>query len=84
MRKTYGEIQKELASKTKYYDKLKDRMKELRTELKLYKHKERDFIVQYEKVIRDWQKRYNELINNGWKIVIVKVNNWLNKVKKWN
>lgn len=80
MRKTYGEIQRELLNKTKSTDNLKERIKTLKSEVKRYKDIEKGLIIQYERIINEWRKRYDNLISHGWKIVFVKIINWYRKI----
>lgn len=33
-------------------------------------------ILQYERVVREWQKMYHDVLDNGWKLLFVKVKKW--------
>lgn len=80
-RKTYNEISKELLSKKKSNENLKKRISSLREEMLRYKTLANSLSTQYERIIKEWKKMYQDLVNNGWKIVFVKVVEKINKLK---
>lgn len=79
MRKTYSELQKELLSKTKSEEKIKDRARTLKVEVLEHREREKSLILQYERLVREWRKRYEELLNNGWKLLLIKVKLFIDK-----
>jgi len=81
MRTAYKKIQQDLVDKTQKEKKLKKRISTLRKELREHREQEKRLILSYERLIRDWRKRFDNLINNGWKIVFTKINIWFSKKK---
>lgn len=79
MRTTFEQLQKELVGKEKSEKKLKERVSTLKGEVIKYRDEEKRLIVQYERLIKEWRKRYESLLANGWKIVIAKITIWYNK-----
>lgn len=81
MRITYSQLQKELFNKQKHEENLKKRVSKLRTDLLTYRSMERGLIEQYERIVKEYRVRYEEVIKNGWKIVIAKIIIWYNKLR---
>ena len=79
MRTTYNQLQRQLVESKKSEEHLKNRTRSLRVELLEYRNKEKSLIVQYERIIKEWRKRYVELLENGWKIVFAKIKIWYDK-----
>lgn len=79
MRKTYSQLHKELFHKTKSEENLRKRVSSMRVELREYRERQHMLLVQYERIVRDWKKEYENLLYNGWKIVFVKINRWFNE-----
>ncbi len=73
MRKTYDELQRELVESEENREKLKEHTRTLKTQLLEYKGSQKRLIVQYERIIREWQRMYKNLLENGWKIVFAKL-----------
>lgn len=78
MKVTFEELQRDLTHKTRSEQKLKDRISTLKTDLKETKDQEKRLIVQYERIIKEWKKRYDNLLSSGWKIVFAKMSIWYN------
>jgi len=81
MRKTYDQLQRELLSKTKSEENLKKRARSLKEQLLEYRSRQKSLIIQYERIIREWRKMYEDLIGNGWKIVFAKIILYYKKVR---
>lgn len=79
MRKTYNQLNRELLSKTRGEKKLKERVRTLRGELLEYRRNEKRAIIQYERIIKEWRKRYDSLFNNTFKLVISRIIAWYNE-----
>lgn len=79
MKTTFDQLQRDLIGKEKSEKKLKERVSTLKGDLTKYREDEKRLIVQYERLIREWRKRYESLISNGWRIVIAKIIIWYNK-----
>jgi len=78
MKVTFDELQRDLVGKAQSEKKLKERVSTLKSDLIETKEQEKRLIVQYERLIKDWRKRYENLIGSGWKIVIAKISIWYN------
>lgn len=81
MQKTITELQVELSKKDKSLKKVKARNSTLMQEVLDARRHKKALIGQYERVVAEWKKNYTNLIENGWKIVIVKVIQKYNRIK---
>lgn len=79
MDKTYSQLEKEIADAKKREKLLKERVSKWRGEALEAKRMLKSLIIQYERIVKDWKKMYEDLIENGWKIVAIKFMNFINE-----
>lgn len=82
MEKTHTQLEEELLSKTKSNENLKKRISILTSEVLRHKAVEKTLIRQYEQIVLEWKKMYENLLTNGWKIVFVKIVEKYNKLRR--
>jgi hypothetical protein len=75
----YSTLQRKLSASEKREQYLKERVSTWRTRALKEREMLKGAIVQYERIIKQWRKMYEDVIGNGWKIVFVKIVNWYNK-----
>lgn len=80
IKKTYQEIQNELTHKTKSNENLKKRVSSLKGELLHYKDVARSLPVQYERIIKEYRKTLDDVLQNGWKLLFIKIVEKKNKI----
>lgn len=73
MARNYAVLQMELLNKTQHNKKLREHINGLRKELLQARTMQKNLIQSYEEVVKEWQISYKDLINNGWKLLFVKV-----------
>lgn len=81
MQKNYKKLQKELLYKKKGLQIAKNRISSLKIELLKSHNYIKTLIYQYERIIIEWKKMYKNLIENGWKIMLVKIIEKYNNIK---
>jgi SMC interacting uncharacterized protein involved in chromosome segregation len=81
MGKTISELQAELSRKDKDLKKVKLRTSSLRGQVLERERYIKTLINQYERVVTEWKKTYDNLIQNGWKILIIKILQKYHKLK---
>lgn len=79
---TYSELQKSLSHALYHEKKLKERSKFWKDKAKEERKKLKRLTVQYERLIKEWRKMYNEVVDNGWKLLFVKVYNKFTEIKE--
>lgn len=77
MDKTFSQLQQEIADGKKREKLLKERVSKWRGEALESKRMLKSLIIQYERIIKEWKKMYEDLLSNGWKIIAVKVMNFI-------
>lgn len=82
MRKTYHQLEKELFHKTRSEENLKRRIRSLRDQMRVFRFAEKQLVLQYERLVRDWRIRYESMMKNGWKIVLAKIVLWYTNLKE--
>lgn len=55
---------------------MKERVSKLRDQLLESRSTEKRLIIQYERIVKEWQKNYNLLIENGWRLLFMKFSIW--------
>lgn len=75
----YSTLQRKLSESEKREKYLKERISVWRDRALKERQMLKSAIIQYERIIKEWKKMYEDVIGNGWKIVFVKVKNWYDK-----
>ena len=79
---TYSELQRRLTKSKKREDYLKERIGFWRTRARTDRQKLNNLVLQYERIIKEWRKMYLDVVENGWKLLFVKVYNKLQELKE--
>jgi hypothetical protein len=73
MARTYAQLQMELLQTTQQTKYLKNHISKLREDLLKSRSFQKHLIESYEQVVKEWRISYNDLINNTWKLVFVRL-----------
>ena len=73
MDKSFSQLEKELAESKNREKHLKVRVSTWRQRALEAKRMQKSMVSQYERVVREWQKMYYELLTNGWKLLATKI-----------
>lgn len=73
MDKTFTQLEKELAESKKKEENLKERVGTWRKRALEAEKARKSLVTQYERVIREWKKMYQDLLDNGWKLLAAKI-----------
>lgn len=73
MDKTFSQLEKELTESKNREKNLKVRVSTWRTRALEAKRMQKSMVSQYERVVREWQKMYYDLLTNGWKLLAAKI-----------
>lgn len=79
---TYSELQKTISNSKTHEKKLKERVTFWRNKYREERSKLTRLVVQYERIIKEWKSMYTEVINNGWKILFVKISHRIRIIKE--
>lgn len=79
---TYAELEKQLSHSQSHQEKLKERVSFWRKKANDERAKLKSLTVQYERIIKEWRNMYTEVINNGWKILFVKIGHRIRIIKE--
>lgn len=75
----YSTLVRKLTASEKREEHLKERVSIWRERAIKERGMLKSAIVQYERIIKEWRKMYTDTIDNGWKIVFVKIKTWYDK-----